>query len=404
MHVRASSMGISFWPSFQFSPPQREPRMGSVQLSGAPASRQLHISFMPPGAEPDEFQVGATFLGGLPFPFLTIRTTKLEVSSSSVHRMLMASCRHSCTTPWRNLQALQSGGRMSPHRAVAATPAGRLVCPHAGHRRHGHRGGQPGIPSQVPGRCAECTLLQYLSQQPRKGYPPPPAFRPPQAKHALGMPACALNPAGIGAREPTELVIDTHLTTEAAEAHGVRMEGQRLQAGECTCVRPPSSACIHRILPCGMIAGSRPVPRAGAVAADCCRPVQTSASCPRRMAPTPWSAWAWLHRSSRVLVAALQAGGCLPGACDWQLVCRPHPLAPNGSYRAAAHAAGVPDGCSTSSCRRSQPAAAAASAEADRQQGRRRAEARPACRQRHPEPCSCHGSQYGSRRQGSSGC
>lgn len=30
MHVSASTMGISFWPSFSFQPPEREPRAGQV--------------------------------------------------------------------------------------------------------------------------------------------------------------------------------------------------------------------------------------------------------------------------------------------------------------------------------------------------------------------------------------
>eukprot|EP00877_Chromochloris_zofingiensis_P013121 jgi/Chrzof1/8062/UNPLg00107.t1 len=39
----------------------------------------LHISFTRgPHQPPDEFNVGAKFLGGIPFPFLSIRTTKLE--------------------------------------------------------------------------------------------------------------------------------------------------------------------------------------------------------------------------------------------------------------------------------------------------------------------------------------
>lgn len=37
----------------------------------------LHLNFTKD--PPDEFNVGAKFLGRLPFPFITIRTNKLEV-------------------------------------------------------------------------------------------------------------------------------------------------------------------------------------------------------------------------------------------------------------------------------------------------------------------------------------
>jgi hypothetical protein len=39
----------------------------------------LHISFTKD--PPDELNLGAKFLGGIPFPFITIRTNKLEVGT-----------------------------------------------------------------------------------------------------------------------------------------------------------------------------------------------------------------------------------------------------------------------------------------------------------------------------------
>lgn len=45
-------------------------------LDGAPREL-LHISFTKD--PPDEFNVGAKFMGGIPFPFITIRTDRLEV-------------------------------------------------------------------------------------------------------------------------------------------------------------------------------------------------------------------------------------------------------------------------------------------------------------------------------------
>ncbi|WIA38785.1 hypothetical protein OEZ86_002073 [Tetradesmus obliquus] len=129
MHVAGScSMGISFWPSFSFKPPEREAQAGTVTLvpntaanhpaassaaaaaadvqggsssgnGGAPGdtapaaaaaaegetagarppcscSHLLHINFT--RAPPDEVSTGAKLLGCIPFPFLTIRTNKLE--------------------------------------------------------------------------------------------------------------------------------------------------------------------------------------------------------------------------------------------------------------------------------------------------------------------------------------
>ncbi|KAF6238022.1 hypothetical protein COO60DRAFT_1668748 [Scenedesmus sp. NREL 46B-D3] len=122
------SMGISFWPDFSFKPPEREGQCGTVTLvlnnaavhpasssaaaaggaaaelqggggsdgRGAPApaaaasaaagggaagascscSHLLHINFT--RDPPDEVSTGAKFLGCIPFPFLTIRTNKLE--------------------------------------------------------------------------------------------------------------------------------------------------------------------------------------------------------------------------------------------------------------------------------------------------------------------------------------
>ncbi|KAF6262341.1 hypothetical protein COO60DRAFT_649415 [Scenedesmus sp. NREL 46B-D3] len=93
------SMGISFWPDFSFKPPEREGQCGTVTLvlnnaavhpassSAAAAgggaagascscSHLLHINFT--RDPPDEVSTGAKFLGCIPFPFLTIRTNKLE--------------------------------------------------------------------------------------------------------------------------------------------------------------------------------------------------------------------------------------------------------------------------------------------------------------------------------------
>jgi hypothetical protein len=103
-------MGISFWPMFSFKPPKREANLGSCDLqpqpqpgpaasaaasapaagtdashSGVATSQQeeeeplLHVNYTQ--TPPDEFRVGANFLGCIPFPFLAIRTTKLEVNA-----------------------------------------------------------------------------------------------------------------------------------------------------------------------------------------------------------------------------------------------------------------------------------------------------------------------------------
>ena len=92
----ACKMGISFWPMFSFKPPKREANLGTCDLQPQPqpgpaaaaagsdaahSSQQqqqelLHVNFTQ--TPPDEFKVGANFLGGIPFPFLAIRTTKLE--------------------------------------------------------------------------------------------------------------------------------------------------------------------------------------------------------------------------------------------------------------------------------------------------------------------------------------
>jgi hypothetical protein len=107
---KACKMGISFWPSFRFKPPERDEKAGTAKLVtsadtppemtaagsstgsssntggssssaagvGVPgvSSQLLHVNFTQ--EPPDEFSVGAKFLGGIPFPFITIRTTKLE--------------------------------------------------------------------------------------------------------------------------------------------------------------------------------------------------------------------------------------------------------------------------------------------------------------------------------------
>lgn len=98
-------MGISFWPMFSFKPPERDEKAGSAKLidsaevptemtaaassSGSSievpsvSSQLLHVNFT---QDPlDEFSVGAKFLGGIPFPFITIRTTKLEVSKTMLY-------------------------------------------------------------------------------------------------------------------------------------------------------------------------------------------------------------------------------------------------------------------------------------------------------------------------------
>lgn len=57
---------------------QEAPPPGSEAVSGEEPARQLlHISFTKD--PPDEFNVGANFMCGIPFPFITIRTNKLEV-------------------------------------------------------------------------------------------------------------------------------------------------------------------------------------------------------------------------------------------------------------------------------------------------------------------------------------
>lgn len=132
MHVAGKcKMGISFWPSFRFKAPDREAEPGAARLiygspatapapaspeaagphtqagssssspggtstaqqaagggerplpgseavaeGGEPARQLLHISFTKD--PPDEFNVGANFMCGIPFPFITIRTNKLE--------------------------------------------------------------------------------------------------------------------------------------------------------------------------------------------------------------------------------------------------------------------------------------------------------------------------------------
>lgn len=157
MHVAGKcKMGISFWPMFSFQPPDRESQSGSIRLvapadvpagmlavqpgdaagtgtgeagsndgnstaadstaavaeapgsngngSGggagsavaavgeSPFCRHLfHINFTQD--PPDEVSIGAKFLGGIPFPFLSIRTTRLEVMrqsdcNSTVHALL----------------------------------------------------------------------------------------------------------------------------------------------------------------------------------------------------------------------------------------------------------------------------------------------------------------------------
>lgn len=119
MHVHSPcKMGISFWPAFSFNPPARDSKPGRVQLMASPAAaashtelapsaaaepfsssedsatdsgaeggadggsgtQQLQVNFTTAASEPvDEFKVGASFVGGIPFPFLSIRTTKLQV-------------------------------------------------------------------------------------------------------------------------------------------------------------------------------------------------------------------------------------------------------------------------------------------------------------------------------------
>jgi len=53
------------------------PGSEAVAEGGEPARQLLHISFTKD--PPDEFNVGANFMCGIPFPFITIRTNKLEV-------------------------------------------------------------------------------------------------------------------------------------------------------------------------------------------------------------------------------------------------------------------------------------------------------------------------------------
>lgn len=123
--VGRCKMGISFWPSFRFSAPDREPQAGSVSVVHAAGQQQqqprddddsgaaravasgdaptgagaaAHAAAEAPAAAaggeaaahtaqvlhvdfpPDEVQLGARFLGCLPFPFLAMRTTRLAVS------------------------------------------------------------------------------------------------------------------------------------------------------------------------------------------------------------------------------------------------------------------------------------------------------------------------------------
>lgn len=95
-----AKMGISFWPAFSFTPPARHPQPGTCSLlpptAAAAAAAAGSGEAVTPGAghlvsvkftqdPPDEFRVGANFLGGIPFPFIVIRTSKLEVSG----RLLM---------------------------------------------------------------------------------------------------------------------------------------------------------------------------------------------------------------------------------------------------------------------------------------------------------------------------
>jgi hypothetical protein len=128
-------MGISFWPMFSFKSPDREAKPGSARLITADAAaavladyQGLHAAAPTAVASvsgtgssssssstnsnaytgsskmsqvsapqdqqqqqqlllvdftqdpPDEFSLGAKFLGGIPFPFLSIRTTQLKVT------------------------------------------------------------------------------------------------------------------------------------------------------------------------------------------------------------------------------------------------------------------------------------------------------------------------------------